>query len=214
VITGERLGPAAWTRRFVEGLAGSTARNVAWIAAAVMWSCTLVGCDGCNGQAPTPAASASAPSAVPTPASASPDITPPDAKVPKRCKFSCKINGKCGYYAKAKRCVARSQEDCRESRTCRVNGLCTMRGGACAGGSDEDCRKSERCKNEGLCVVRTSTGIKATNCYAKTDADCEASERCKNEQRCKAVDGFCADPSNPRKTPAPEGSVEKDIPPP
>src|SRR5690606_5661673 len=90
-------------------------------------------------------------------------------------------------------------EDCRTSRSCIVNGMCSARGGLCLGTSDEDCRKSTRCKDEGLCSLAEGPEMSPTNCIAKTDAGCAESKTCKEDGRCKAIRLRCDDPDNPIK---------------
>ncbi|MEZ4440747.1 MAG: hypothetical protein R3B72_16730 [Polyangiaceae bacterium] len=167
----------------------------------------LAGCDGCsNKPTPPPAATASAavsgaPSASAV-ATAGP-LTAVDAKVPLKCNSYCKINGRCGWHSGLGTCVARSDEDCRKSRACRVNGTCTKVEDSCHGTSEEDCKASERCKDEGLCHF---VGKGPTNCFAKEDADCAETKVCKEQNRCSAIDGFCEDKDHPRKVKTDPGS--------
>lgn len=162
------------------------------------------GCDSCQSSPAAPVGS-SPPPAEPASrddrADVGATVTPADAPVPGKCKLHCKVTGKCGWSTALQGCVARSSADCEQSRACRVNGTCTFNQGACAGGSHEDCQKSTRCKEEGLCHARPpGRGMAPTNCYARTDEDCAQSELCKERNRCKAINGFCEDPANPRKS--------------
>jgi len=106
----------------------------------------------------------------------------------KRCQPFCKIRGHCAYEPSLSACIARDDADCRNSRACRVTGLCTFQGGTCIGGKDEDCRASERCRDEGLCKF----GPGAVNvCMAADEADCRASKGCKADGRCGLVGELC-----------------------
>src|SRR5262245_58826017 len=44
----------------------------------------------------------------------------------RNCRARCEIMGMCYFDEKAGRCVARSAEDCRQSRACKHSGACTF----------------------------------------------------------------------------------------
>ena len=119
--------------------------------------------------------------------------------VPRKCRTLCQITGRCTLDPATSACLATTDDDCRGSRACLVNGMCTPKGGNCVGTSDADCRASTRCKDEGLCSLAAPAEVQATTCIAKTDADCAESRTCREEKRCKAIRNRCDNPDAPIK---------------
>lgn len=157
-------------------------------------------------EATAEATTSAAPTTIAT-APAVPPLPPARGDVAPKCRTICRIAGRCTLHPESKECIADRDDDCRRSRACVVNGMCTARGGLCLGTSDEDCRRSTRCAEEGLCALAGGATMTATNCVAKTDADCAGSKTCIEQNRCKAIRDRCDDPDNPIKGPPPDATA-------
>lgn len=140
------------------------------------------------------------------------DTKPPPCVASKQCA----LDGQCSKSDDGSGCVAKSAEDCRRCRACRMWGQCASEKGKCTVGSDEDCGRSLWCTQWGLCHS-DGTGCIATDekdcrsskscellgrctlvdgaCVASADEDCKRSRLCAHEGRCRAASGDCVPPS-------------------
>lgn len=126
------------------------------------------------------------------------------------CKgqITCAQKGLCGWDESLNRCVAKSEDDCRNSRFCLSLGECSLQNGRCIATLESDCRNSSECKvskrcipsggecveiNPGYCRINNSRckshgecslDTRGNTCIAKTDLDCASSDLCNNEGKC------------------------------
>jgi hypothetical protein len=96
-------------------------------------------------------------------------------------QLACQVEGRCK--GKDGRCVADSEETCKQAEICRNDGRCTPKDGKCQAVSKEDC--AEVCKEHGRCAPEEG------KCVALTTDDCKQSRACEVYDRCKLVDGRC-----------------------
>ncbi len=116
---------------------------------------------------------------------------------PEEWSSECAWNGRCT--PRLDRCVAKDDEDCRQSVICRDSGHCTMRARQCwrAAESHAECAtppypgRAETCATYGFC--QAVAGV----CRATTDEHCAQSAYCRRGGQCSEVDGRCA-PTPPR----------------
>ena len=94
---------------------------------------------------------------------------------------TCKGEGRCT--GSDGRCVAGSDEECRESKLCETDGRCTAKDGKCVAASAKDC--ATICEMQGRCTVEDG------NCIAASREDCKESSACKTADRCVAKLGRC-----------------------
>ncbi len=108
------------------------------------------------------------------------------------CGARCRMGGLCQWDAERDRCVARSNEECAASDSCKTSGLCVQDKTVCIGTKRAHCTESERCKREGVC---TFVGKGLFPCQARGN-DCAAADLCRRKGRCTAVGGKCAVANN------------------
>lgn len=72
---------------------------------------------------------------------------------------SCGDEGRCS--ASEGRCVAASDEDCKNGYVCTGKGGCTAKDGVCTVGGDADCKQSKACADEGFCQAKGNNCVKA-----------------------------------------------------
>jgi hypothetical protein len=103
----------------------------------------------------------------------------------------CIGSGEC--VEKEGRCVAVSNDDCKQSQGCEYEGVCHVRKGVCewfvgSGGScDQPMGKNayNPCKERGRCTAKDGF------CVAATDSDCEQSSFCTHVGYCVAKNDIC-----------------------
>lgn len=102
---------------------------------------------------------------------------------------------------------------CRESKLCKLSGLCSQGSAGCVALYDRDCQDSQLCQHErkcrasgGICVTCSETpeckergwcSLHALGCRVRSDQDCAGSEACEQEGACSfsSLHGVC----EPRK---------------
>ncbi len=97
---------------------------------------------------------------------------------------ACPIYGQCSLGER--RCIAKSDADCRNAKVCAQQGECSASNGFCVATADADCKRSVACHLEGSCTA------KDRRCVAGSDEDCRASElSCQKRGKCTAKNGVC-----------------------
>ena len=96
----------------------------------------------------------------------------------------CLYRGKCSPDDTGKKCVARTNADCRQSDACTSRGQCSAKSGKCEVGYDISCRESTFCEALGLC---TKSGNK---CIAIAES-CLHSRGCPFSGACMVYKGKC-----------------------
>jgi len=81
----------------------------------------------------------------------------------------CLVGGECT--AKDGRCVATSDEECKQSSDCKEKGPCTAQNGVCVVGSDADCKQSDACAKDKYCVAKGDNCVVGDKTAAKDRAE-------------------------------------------
>ena len=131
----------------------------------------------------------------------------------------CANFGQCSWHGQD--CVADTDAECQNSKTCKDNGLCQASGGRCVAHADDRCAATEDCLHDGRCDLladgtcgerfesdadcRRDRGHWASyclsfgkcsfshgSCIATSDADCAKSAVCQAKKECVARDGACS----------------------
>ena len=83
----------------------------------------------------------------------------PSCQEEPNCGDLCRSIGYCT--PKDGKCVAATDEDCRESEICKTDGMCAAKDGACIAGKDEDCKPTRGCKTAGRCYAKDGACVHA-----------------------------------------------------
>jgi hypothetical protein len=94
---------------------------------------------------------------------------------------SCKGEGRCT--GKENRCIAATNEECKQSDRCAQDGLCAVKDERCAAVTADDCK--DVCTKSGRCSVQDG------KCVAATNDDCKKSDVCASMKKCLAKEGHC-----------------------
>jgi hypothetical protein len=116
--------------------------------------------------------------------------------------LQCEVDGACYAGPPGKGCIARTDADCAVAPACTGLGYCTVVDGLCAIASSTDCAKSRTCKLDGNCSLPpgsfwTECGKNwnsppmgfSSCCFPQSGADCEQSCACRAEKRCIFIAG-------------------------
>lgn len=102
-----------------------------------------------------------------------------------KASWACSFLGRCHFDPQARRCVAKTPADCRNSQACPGLSQCLVDDGRCVVGTDADCRRAPLCKTDGLCVAF------GNRCIPGTEADCRQSVQCAQSGLCHLKDSRC-----------------------
>lgn len=102
-----------------------------------------------------------------------------------KASWACRVLGRCHFDPQARRCVAKTPADCRNSQACAGLSQCVVDDGRCVVGTDADCRRAPRCKTDGLCVAF------GNHCIPGTEADCQQSAQCAQSGLCHLENSRC-----------------------